>query len=264
MGQRRGVCRLCLRQELLFDSHLVPPGAFKILREDSSDNPNPFIIGEDTAYTTSKQVTDYLLCGYCERRFSENGEKWVLANCYRPDGTFPIRASLTQRVPVFSKGGLLVYRAARIPEIDCQKLVYFAMSVFWRAGAHSWPWQGDCLHIDLGAYLEPIRVFLMGLAAFPPRTALVVRVSGLDKFQEKTLLPQSRNEDGYHSHFFMIPGLTFIVAVGGRIPSDALASSTAPAPECFVAINPRSEIEELMSMSKAVRSVRSPKGYKGL
>ncbi len=35
------------------------------------------------AKQVSDQITDYVLCGDCEQRFSKRGEKWVLANMPR-------------------------------------------------------------------------------------------------------------------------------------------------------------------------------------
>ena len=57
---------------------------YKILREPGQTNPNPVIVGRDYAYSTSKQLTDYLLCECeeCEQRFRRLGEDWVMVNCW--------------------------------------------------------------------------------------------------------------------------------------------------------------------------------------
>ena len=256
-----GICRLCRETRLLHDSHLIPAGAFKILRAASLPNPNPVIIGEDTAYTSSKQVSDYLLCKVCEGRFRVNGETWVLANCYRPDGTFLLRQALLSSQPAASGSGTTVYKAAEIPRIDCHKLIYFAVSVFWRAGAHEWPWQGGYVHSGFGSYLEPMRLFLLEEQSFPAGMALSVWVSSLDQFLEITELPTAAKAGGYHIHRFKIAGLAFVLFVGGRIPAEFIRTSAAPAPECFIPISPNHDIEELIKMSKYVRSVKPPKGY---
>lgn len=67
-----------------------------------------------------------------------------------------------------------MYNAAEIPGIDCQKLIYFAVSVFWRAGAHEWPWQGEYVYSEFGSYLEPMRLFLLDEESFPAGMALSV------------------------------------------------------------------------------------------
>lgn len=56
-------------------------------------------------------------------------------NCCRyPDG-FKIRDAMLAHAPYAAHEGMTVYEGARIPEIDCEKLIFFAMSVYWRAGA---------------------------------------------------------------------------------------------------------------------------------
>jgi hypothetical protein len=246
----------------LCDSHLIPAAALKLLRDDSLRNPNPVIIGETTAYTSSKQISDYLLCKSCEDRFRERGETWVLENCYRPEGTFFIREALETHKPVINNGEIIIYEGSKIREIDCQQLIYLGMSVFWRAAAHSWRWQGDRLQIDLGPYLEPIRQFLLDNAPFPKKTALTVRVSAAkEDFPNLAVLPQSTKKKGYHIHSFIIPGLAFFMAVGGGVPESMIQLSTAPAAENYLGMNLKTESEELGAMSVAAQSVRAPKGF---
>ena len=233
-----------------------------MLRAASLPNPNPVIIGEDTAYTSSKQVSDYLLCEACESRFRINGETWVLANCYRPDGTFPLRQALLGSQPAASDSGTMVYKAAEIPMIDCRKVIYFATSIFWRAGAHEWPWQGGYVHCELGLYLEPMRLFLLEEQSFPVGMALNVLVSSLNQFLEISELPTTVRADGYHIHRFKIAGLVFVLFVGSRIPTGLIRTSAAPAPECFIPISPSYDVQELIKMSQYARSVKPPKAYK--
>ena len=256
-------CRLCLNERLLCDSHLIPKATFKALRDPMDRNPNPVLIGDSIAYKSSKQVSDYLLCECCEERFRTRGENWVLANCYHPDGTFPLRSVLFSTSPNWNLDGTLIYKTSAIPELDGTKLVYFAMSVFWRAGAHWWPWEGERVNLQLGPYLEPIRLFLLDQESFPDQMALAARISGLKKVLELTQLPQARNRQGYYLHSFTIPGLAFFLSVGSRLPSNFLKISTAPAPEQFVAFCPNAELDEMMDLADVMQSVPPPKGYKG-
>jgi hypothetical protein len=153
-----------------------------------------------------------------------------------------------------------VYNAAEIPGIDCQKLIYFAVSVFWRAGAHEWPWQGEYVYSEFGSYLEPMRLFLLDEESFPAGMALSVWVSSLDQFLEIAELPTAAKAVGYHIHRFRIAGLAFVLFVGGRIPAGFIRTSSAPSPECFIPISPNHDIEELIKMSQYARSVKPPKG----
>jgi len=78
----------------LCNSHLIPASMYKTLRAPGKSNPNPTVFGDGYSYTTSKQVSDYLLCEECEQRFRSLGEDWVMANCFRDDKTFRIREML--------------------------------------------------------------------------------------------------------------------------------------------------------------------------
>jgi hypothetical protein len=158
---------------------------------------------------------------------------------------------------------MAVYAGNGIPELQVEKLIYFAMSVFWRAGAHVWRRNGQELHIELGPFLEPTRRFLLGEDRFPARTGLAIRVSGLSKMLETAHLPESQRENGYHAHGFSIPGLAFLLTTGQLVPNAFLQSATAPSPERFVAICPAADVEDLLNMAKAARRSRPISGRLG-
>jgi hypothetical protein len=245
---------------MLCDSHLIPAAAFKILRAQGSKNPHPIMFGEATAFSSSLQMRDYLLCRDCEELFHKNGEDWVMANCYRSIKTFALRDALQKATPKYQAEGVTVYAAAQIPGVNCPALIYFALSVFWRAGVHTWKLGSNPHHNDLGPYEEPIRLFLLG-AGFPDNVCLSTRVSGLDSLHERLLLPFSERGNGYHMHCFGIPGLMFTLHVGKRIPKAFYHLSTAPNLERVVAMFPEAEMEELRAAGRVARSVRAPKGY---
>ena len=91
---RIGLCRLCLNPSAnLRQSHYLPKGLYRLLRDEKSPNPNPVLLTERLAVSTSKQLTPYLLCGLCEKRLSHNGENWVLQHCPRR-GSFTLATIL--------------------------------------------------------------------------------------------------------------------------------------------------------------------------
>src|SRR5258708_6712222 len=128
-------CALCLIEgKELRDSHYVPAGVYRVLRDESATdgNPNPILLGEKTAIQTSKQITDYLLCHECEDRLNRNGENYFLKICWRRNG-FKLHAVLDAAPPSLVAGQIKVYAAANFPEIDAGAISYFAASMFWRA-----------------------------------------------------------------------------------------------------------------------------------
>jgi hypothetical protein len=69
-----GTCRLCLERRDLKESHLLPAGVHKLLREPAAPNPNHILLTPQIAFQTSRPIKDYLLCAHCEDLFSRNGQ----------------------------------------------------------------------------------------------------------------------------------------------------------------------------------------------
>lgn len=147
-----GQCRLCLRCDVeLQESHFLPKGIYRILRDDGHPNPNPFLVTGSARVQTSWQMKANLLCEACEGRFCKNGEDWVLRSCLKKDGSFRLAAWLAARAPDISAAGAAtrIYFAANIPEIDIAALSYFSASIFWRASIHGWNSDGS-IPVELG------------------------------------------------------------------------------------------------------------------
>jgi len=81
-----GRCRLCLAVKPLQRSHLLPKALYRLLQRQTAKNRNPVWFSRKSAWTSSTQFADELLCYDCEQRFHENGEDWVLRRCYRGKG----------------------------------------------------------------------------------------------------------------------------------------------------------------------------------
>lgn len=138
-------CRLCLNVRPLCKSHFLPKAIYKTLRSSTSANPNPVVFGAGFRYQTSVQAQAYLLCEECESRFRKGGEDWVLANCLRPGGKFPLRDVLYKATPVWKDSKIRLYSCKSAPSIDPDSITYFALSVFWRATVYNWNyWRAPC------------------------------------------------------------------------------------------------------------------------
>jgi hypothetical protein len=80
----RGICKLCLRNKDLQDSHLLPAAAYARLRGTTPGEENPIFVSsprgveEAVMLQKSKQVQDYVLCWDCEQLLCNRGEDWVL------------------------------------------------------------------------------------------------------------------------------------------------------------------------------------------
>jgi len=224
-----GKCKLCLREAVeLQQSHFLPAGIYRTLRDDAEQNPNPWLITKKSAVQTSRQTKARLLCRECEQRFSANGENWVFRYCLKPDRTFPLAAILEARTPdVFSpQHSTKVYFASQIPDVNISALSYFAASMFWRASVYGWNEDGS-IPVDLGPFGESFRQYLLDLAYFPPHCALWVSVRQGKEIDRLTHEPMGERKGQFHAYNFPMPGLGFSLMVGKHLPAVCLK-------HCFV------------------------------
>ena len=222
-------CKLCLQDvPKLENSHFLPAAIYKILRDERKKNPNPWSLTRKSAVQTSRQITARLLCRECEQRFSKNGEAWVLRNCLRKDGSFPLGSILDSRLPDVSFNGTptRVYYASNIPEINISALAYFAASIFWRGSIHTWNNDGS-IPVSLGPFQEEFRQYLMGLQGFPEHGSLWVVVREGKEIERLTYAPIGERKGNVHVYKFPMPGLAFLLTVGKNIPTKRRA-------KCFV------------------------------
>jgi len=228
-----GLCALCLRDsQVLQKSHFLPAGVYRIIRDETQDNPDPLKLNDNGVFQDSRQVWDYFLCQECEQRLNKNGEEWFLRHCWRKT-EFLLGSLVDESTPVAAYPRLKVYHAAQIPKISAQDLAYFGVSMFWRASAHRWRTAGKTgTGIALGAYEEQFREYLAGKAPFPESTALWVSVPQDTKtpFVHLSLTPYGGRWDRCHLYKLVVLGVGFYLLVGARIPSEARSM-------CFVSGN---------------------------
>jgi hypothetical protein len=125
-----------------------------------------------------------------------------------------MQAALVGVRPIVKLSQVSLIDVRQIPDISLEKLVYFATSVFWRAGACRWRAVDHDMRQDLGPYQEKFRRFLLGQEAFPERAALIVNVSGNTKPHLGAIYPYSGRVSGTWQHRFGIPGLAFWLHLG--------------------------------------------------
>jgi hypothetical protein len=115
---------------------------------------------------------------------------------------------------------LSYFRCVKLPEVNADALCFFALSVIWRAAVRSWTIENIRLdRLQLGRhYEEAVRMYLLGHVAFPENVTLFACVSSLADVLQVCTFPESRKWPEYWSHFFSIPGITFTVNVGERMP----------------------------------------------
>jgi len=192
----------------------MPRSLYKKARGAGAEgNQDPHVVTLRGRKPTSHQVTDYVFCRGCEQRFSRNGEDYVMRLVMQQNGKFPL-LDMLNNIPAQQSGkNFAAFSASGTPDIDREKIAYFAISVFWRASVHTWEQEsGELVSIDLGKkYNEEIRRYLLGETAIPQNAALTVAVCTDDESQKSFFVPSENQKVKDRSVGFGARGLFFML-----------------------------------------------------
>ena len=131
-----------------------------------------------------------------------------------------------------------MYAGAQIPHITMSDLIYFCVSTFWRAAAHVWNLENGSIHIAMGSYEEPFRLFLLDKGPFPQHTTMMIRVSSLkDHLLKFAHYPVSERRDTFRVHIFEIPGIVFHLATDKKMPNENYRFCSAISPQQYIGVN---------------------------
>ncbi|MFL6436599.1 MAG: hypothetical protein ACJ71Q_03390 [Terriglobales bacterium] len=273
---RRGKCELCHAVAELRDSHFLPKSGYKKTRATDLKNPNPVVLSGGKAKQSSLQVRDHKFCGACEERFNKGGEAWILNNIPQNYGDpFFLHTLLNAKTPIVL-GNDLLFSQASIPEVDMAKLVYFALSIFWRGTRH---WSevdgGRPTKLYLGREEKAIRAFLLGRSKLPETVIIKVAVWPFNKVYPIASMPRAERGSGYRVYWFYFFGFIFRLALGKKIPAQERRTCSYHSPERFLTLSPelgtavkdairtqllstdRSKIEGMLKEIQAIRSKAS-------
>jgi hypothetical protein len=221
---RIGKCKLChLENQDLCDSHYLPKKIYGVTRAPQLKSPHPVTLSGTSMRQLSDQLRDYVFCKCCEQRLNKNGEQWVLANIPDDcDGAFPLRAALQALTPIFVGTDLDLYDVTNVPTFEIDKLLYFAVSVFWRGAVHDWETTGGLKapKVELCGYEEPIRGFLMGEQILPLGVVLTADIWHAKKVFQAAYPPLASHLPECQRYWFYIPGIIFSLYLGDGIPAD--------------------------------------------
>lgn len=206
-------CRLCLSYNIgLKDSHFIARAFYARIRNKTASD--PVIVTPSQITQKSGQVKALLLCADCEDRFNRRGEKWTLENHPQINGQFPLQTALLSATPFKEKNGDRYYKGESVRGVDLNKLAYFAVSVYWRAGVYQWDLLDRTSRLSLGPYEKALRLYLLDQALFPKNAALHILVSPAQNPRDGILFPSTYREKPFHCHGFSIPGITFALSLG--------------------------------------------------
>ena len=228
MSVHLGTCGLCQERRELQDSHLLPASLYEIIRKHSG---SPVVIQDGTAVQTSRQMRAPLLCADCEGVLNQKGEDWVLRNCYRGNGIFPLAALLREELTAGRPLAKGAYRLRSTTTVALDRLTHFAASVFWRAAVRSWRLLrcGTPVRLRLGPYEDRLRRFVLGGSA-PQGVCFFVLLNSRTNDDTAALYPPQATDrgDSFRHYQFLIPGLFFQAVLGSKIPHELKMMSTQP------------------------------------
>jgi hypothetical protein len=185
--------------------------------------------------------------------------------CYRGPFHFKFKEVLEKHGPSEQLDHISVFWARNMVELDLDKVIYFASSVFWRDGARTWRRNRKAIHIDLGKYLEPLRLFLLEEAPFPQHMLLQMWVTCWSVGAEESRLsaichpPDSGRSDGQRCHKFGMLGFSFRLMVGNNIPMEWYDIATT-GPRGTVVINPGLDFNDAQSFSDRYTTLTNQRG----
>lgn len=229
-----GICKLCLEQKDLQNSHLIPAAMYRYIRDPSTKNPNPVIGGRKVAAPSSRQVSDYLLGKECEDLFNKNGEKQVLKWVWNGKN-FPLADRLAVASPHYRSNEFLAFSGTAVG-IDTLAFGYFAVSVVWRAAVHQWdtPFGGKTSVLNLNEVEELARQYLHGDAHLPDNMAIVATAC-IDSASQGCFYLPSRVQQVSITCFGMLTlGIYFRVFVGPDIPTNIRELCCVRSPQRFI------------------------------
>lgn len=205
-----GTCLLCLKETDLLDSHFIPKGVYRRMRNGG----DPIVMSPDLILGTSQQVRDYAFCTDCETKLNSGGENYVLLMVFQGEGKpFPLLEALKLAKPIPSVG-VLTFSGAETG-IDTEKFAYFGVGMLWKAGIKEWRTiAGQTTSVKVPTHMETMRRYLLGQTPFPDDITVVLTVC-LDKASQYQTFSPCSHSDGLGNKFqFSVLGVCFRIQLG--------------------------------------------------
>jgi hypothetical protein len=226
---KRGICKLCLLEKDLQDSHFVGKAVYKRLREPSLRNPNPVTITSNEARQSSIQVRDYAFCFDCEQIFNQRGESFIHSQIATTAG-FPLLSLFAGQTPEFAELGYKVFEGTRIPGLDTEALLHYGAGIFFKAAAHKWDFDGTPYDIDLGKHTEALRKFVKDGVPLPPDIVIGLAIASTPPKFLGCFPPVQMNDTECVKYKFYVSGILYTLMLGDTIPTASQKGSFSVTP----------------------------------
>ncbi len=227
MTEHHGVCRLCLENAELQESHFIPRGLYP--KRGGMEYRTRERAGLDET-----QLKQYLLCRSCERRFNDYGESYVLLKIApKSRKSFPLHDTLCVACPRESGPGWSRFAGYDVG-LDMAKFAYFTLSLVWRGAIAEWDMPGGdrTSKLMIGDFEEPFRRFLLGETPFPDNTWVLAFIQSDQTSRDSFSVPPAASSFGFLSFTFLLRGMLLRACMGDGVPGDLQEFSCMSPRDC--------------------------------
>jgi len=207
-------CPLCLQRKQLEKSHYLGR-ALHLLSQDEGE---AVFMTPRRIELSPRQIWAHLLCGACEDTLAANesyAHQWI----NRKDH-FPFLERMNVAAPITWTPNGTEFSGMDLG-ISTERLAHFALGIFWRASVNKWRTLGlQITSIDLGAFAEPIRLYLRGEGPFPAECALLLTVCTDHGSQGLLFAPNPTKGGVYPAFSMLVRGIKFTLVVGESLPAE--------------------------------------------
>jgi hypothetical protein len=251
-----GICKLCLTEQRLLRSHLIPKAVYAMCRADDAPNPNPIMVTDKLAMQTSRQFADHLLCFSCEQLLRAKGEDWMIPRLATYGGSFPLGELLASVTPAFTEPDFLAYALSGFPDIDTDAIIHFGTGIFWKSSVHSWDGDKTEPRTNLAAHAEGVRKFLLGESKFPAGVALSLLIQPKPVKQINFEFPLESPNPPARMLSFYILGVQYTLWLEPGIPHEITVGSLDSPTRVIIV----TDIQEFVKnrFADAIRSAHKP------
>lgn len=223
-----GICKLCLREGDLQESHFIPRGLYP--KRGGMEYRTRQRAGLDET-----QLKQYLLCRLCERRFNDDGESYVLSKIApKSRKSFPLHDTLRLACPRETGPGWSRFAGYDVG-LDMAKFAYFTLSLVWRGAIAEWDMPGGdrTSKLLLGDFEEPFRRFLLGETPFPRDTWVLAFVHSDQTARDSFSVPPAASSFGFLSFTFLLRGVMLRACMGENVPDELQQFSCTSPRDCL-------------------------------
>jgi hypothetical protein len=220
-------CPMCSETKNVISSHLIPGALYKECRRPGG---HPIVFNSKLVYESSRQMQSPLLCEVCEDVLNKGGENWMMPLFAKADGSFRFHDLLTSIPPSYVVDDTRVYFTAQNAQIHPDKIIHFAMGVFWKAAVHPWILGEKESLIDLGEFAEPIRKYLKEGALFPGEMAVTMGVLPTPVKHLAINAPYRGSNPTTKNFLFYALGIEFSLSVGSTLTDEERSGTISANP----------------------------------